>query len=335
MRAVVVRAPGTVTLEHVTAPAADGLALVDVETAGICGTDLGIIHGKIPARLPLVLGHEVVGRVRRPGPHGLVAEGARVLVNPSTSCGHCHLCHADRRHLCRNGILMGRDGDGGFADQVAIAETQLLTIPDDLPAGDAVLLQVLGTCVHAQRSVEVFPDATAVVVGLGVSGLLMVQLLRARGVAQVVGVTRSAWKRDLAEQLGATATAAPDAAAEAVADLTAGRGADVVVEAVGSVTTLAQAIDLAAMGGTVALFGTIGSGPADHLPFYQLYYKELTLVNPRAARHRDYATGIALAAAGRLRLAPLATHTFALDDALPALEAAADSAALKVVLEVG
>lgn len=334
MRAVLVTEPGQVAVQEVPDPDPDGRALLAVETAGICGTDLGIVDGKIPARFPLVLGHEIVGRVLRPGEHGLVPAGTRVVVNPSTSCAHCHLCHADRRHLCADGMLLGRDGDGGFAELLSIEETQLLPIPDDLAQQDAALLQVLGTCVHAQTTFEVFPDQTAVVIGLGVSGLLMVQLLRARGVEQIVGVTRSAWKRDLAEQLGATASAPPEAAHEVVLAVSGGRGADVVVEAVGTIGTLAQSVELAAVGGTVVLFGTIGSGAAGDLPFYQLYYKELTIRNPRAARHRDYAAGIALVTAERLHLSPLWTHGFPLDHAVVALETSADASALKVALEL-
>lgn len=335
MRAVVVTASGAVAVEDVADPAPAGRAVVAVETAGICGTDLGIISGKIPARLPLILGHEMVGRVLQAGPRGLVTAGTRVVIDPSTSCGHCPLCRADRQHLCTNGMLLGRDGDGGFAELFAVEETQLLAVPDDLSVRDASLLQVLGTCVHAQQSVQVFPDQIAVVIGLGVSGLLMVQLLRARGVRAVIGITRSAWKRELADKLGAIATASPDTAADVVAQISGGHGADLVIEAVGSTATLAQAIELAAVAGTVMLFGTIGSGAAGDLPFYQLYYKELTVKNPRAARHRDYATGIALAATGRLQLGELWTHGFPLDDALTALDTATDSTALKVTLEIG
>ena len=117
------------------------------------------------------------------------------------------------------------------------------------------MIQVLGTCVHAVSKAPVSPGDTAVVVGLGVSGQLICQLLAAQG-ARVIGITRSEWKRELALGHGATAAVAPEQAAEAVAELTDGRGPEVVVEAVGTVQTFAQAIELAGAAATVVLFGT-------------------------------------------------------------------------------
>lgn len=334
MRAVLVTATDEIAVDDVAPPDPGGQALVRPEVAGLCGTDLKILHGTIPVSHPRILGHEIVGRVERAGPRGLVAEGARVLVNPTSWCGHCRLCLSDRVHLCPNGALLGRDTDGGFAELLAVDELQLHPIRDDLPAQDASLLQVLGTCVHAQTLADVFPGQTAVVVGLGVAGLLHLQLLRARGLRTVVGVTRSAWKRELAEDLGATATAHPDDAEEVVAEHTGGAGADVVVEAVGKVATLAQAIELAAVGGRLLVFGIIGSDAAA-LPFYDLYFKELDVVNARAARPRDYGAAVELGSSGALRLGPLWSASYPLEDATDAFAAVEGSDTLKVTLEVG
>lgn len=321
MRAVVVSGPGRVAVEDVPEPSAGDGALVEVEVSGVCGTDLKIVEGGIRVDYPRVIGHEVIGRVVEPGPHGLIPQGTRVLVDPSVSCGHCRLCRADLADLCPNGALIGRDVDGGFAERVAVDEDLLLPVPDALPTEEAALLQVLGTCVHAQAQVGAFPGQAAAVVGLGVSGLLHLQLLLARGIRRVVGVTRSSWKRELAARLGATAVAAPQDAGAAVAEVTGGEGAELVVEAVGKPDTLAQAIELAALGGTILVFGTITATSAERFPFYQLYYKELTLVNPRAALTRDYARGIGLAAEGRVRLAPLFARSHPLEEAPEAIEA--------------
>ena len=172
------------------------------------------------------------------------------------------------------------------------------------------------------------------VIGLGVSGLLLLQLLRAAGL-RVMGVTRSQWKRELAERLGAEGVVPPQEAASAIAAFTGGEGVDIVVEAVGTVDTWAQAIELAGAGAEVLLFGTIGGSPNARLPLYQLYYKELTIRNPRAARHRDYERAIALATEGMVKLAPLWTHGYRLEQAAEAFTALrSDPRALKVTLEV-
>jgi threonine dehydrogenase-like Zn-dependent dehydrogenase len=332
VKAVLLEGEHAVSVREVPDPDPGGRALVRVRRAGLCGTDLKIASGAIPVRVPLIIGHEMVGTVVAAGSRGLVPEGSRVLVDPGIACGHCELCRRDRGHLCRRGALMGRDVDGGFAELVAVDELQLHPIPAAVGDDAAALLQVLGTCVHAQTMLEVFPGQSAVVVGLGVAGLLHLQLLRARGLDTVVGVTRSAAKRELASRLGASAVAAPEQAPAVVAEATGGLGPDLVVEAAGTGETFAQAIELAGFGSTVLVFGIVAE--AERLPTYQLYFKELTVLSPRAARPRDYARGIQLAAGGALRLEPLLTATFRLDDAPGAFQACRETSQLKVALDV-
>lgn len=332
MKAVVIEEVGRVVVREIDDPVPRGQALVRIETAGVCGTDLKILSGAIPVRFPLVLGHEMVGRVATPGSMGLFPEGARVLVNPSDECGHCWMCRADRGQLCPNGALRGRDADGGFAEFMAIGENRLHLVPESMTQDEAALLQVLATCVHAQSLVSIFPGQSAVVVGLGVGGFLHLQLLRARGIRDIVGVTRSPWKRDLALRLGANVVVTPEEAVQAVAEFTGGHGADLVVECVGQPSTLRQSVELAGLGGTVLVFGTV-AGSTD-MPTYQWYFKELTIVNSRAARARDYDRAVQLATEGVLDLGPLVTGRFPLAEAASAFEACASSEQLKVMLQV-
>lgn len=332
MKAVRVTAPSTLEIADIPVPDANGQVLIKPNTVGVCGTDVKVFTGAIPVPYPRVLGHEMIGTVIEAPAGAPVKPGDRVLVDPASSCGWCDLCRKGRPHLCRNAGLMGREIDGVFAEYVRVPVTAVLPVPASISATASGLLQVLGTCIHAQKSVNVFPGQVAAVIGLGVAGQLMVQLLAERGVT-VVGITRSEWKRDLASQHGATATAAPDQAASVLAELTDGRGPDLVVEAVGYEKTLAQAIDLVGIGGEVLVFGTL-TGGNEGLPYYQLYFKELTLYNPRAALPGDYAAGIDLAAAGRLVLEPIVTHELALDDAAKAFELVHDASSLKVLMHV-
>lgn len=307
-----------------------------VGQAGICGTDLKIVAGAVPVATPRVLGHEMTGVVEVPGPSGRVPAGADVLVNPGMFCGRCDLCGRGLPNICRNGGLLGRDADGTFAELVAVDEKLLHPIPPGLGRDASALLQVLATCVRAQALLDAHPRvraASAVVVGLGVTGLLHVQLLRARGVPVIVGVTRSPAKRDLAARLGATAVVHPDHAARIVAEATNGRGADVAIECAGTPATAVMTIDLAGAGGTILQFGTIAP-VADGMPTYQWYFKELTILNPRAQRPEDCDAAIGLAVRGQLDLASLVTSRFPLDQAAAAVRACADPAQLKVVLDV-
>ena len=330
MRAVRVISPGNLEIAEVPEPESSSDVVVRAHHVGICGTDTKIVAGKIAVDYPRIVGHELVGEVVS-APAGAPFEvGARVLVDPGVACGWCAMCHAGRPNICLNGGLLGRDLDGVFTEYSVAPVNRLVALPDSIGDRASGVLQVLGTCVHAVKALKPFPGQVAAVIGLGVAGQLVSQLLTLQGV-QVVGITRSEWKRDLAAKAGAVATAAPDGAEALLAEMTSGLGPAIVVEAVGQEATLAQSITLAATGAEVLVFGTL-TGAGEGLPYYQLYHKELTLHNPRAALIGDYADGVALAAAGRLDLEPIVTHVLDLDEVQKAFDLVHDSSSLKVLM---
>ncbi len=334
MKALVLEAAGSANVRDVPRPDPDRRAVVRVERVGVCGTDASIFKGKIKVAYPRIMGHEMVGVIETPGPMGLFPAGTRVVADPGAACGYCHLCRADRANLCLNGGLLGRDLDGVFAEYLAVPETFLHPLPESVAPDDAPVLQVLGTCVHAQAQFSVFPGDTAVVIGLGVTGFLHLQLLKARGITSIVAVTRSEWKQEMALGWGAAAAVGPDSAKAAIAETSQGRGAAVVVECAGYESTLSQAIDLVGHGGTVSAFGTVTHRDSG-LPYYQLYHKELTILNPRAALPRDYSRAVQLVAEGSVELAPLVTHRLPIEDAPGALgDLINDPTALKILFEV-
>jgi threonine dehydrogenase-like Zn-dependent dehydrogenase len=186
-------------------------------------------------------------------------------------------------------------------------------LPDSVETRVAPLIQVLTTCLHAQRQIDIFPGEFVVVLGLGVTGQLHAQLAKARG-AKVIGVTRSADKRALAQRLGADITIAGGSeAAGHVRDATLGRGADVIIETTGVVPSLASAIDMARSGGRLLLFGII-TATEGALPFYDLYYKELSLINARVAKSEDYPAAIEMVGRGQVRLEPLVSDVLPLGE---------------------
>lgn len=332
MRAVRVVEPNVIELADVAEPDDPGLVTVQVHQVGICGTDTKIVAGKIPVQYPRILGHEVIGEVVTAPPGSPFETGQRVLVDPGVACGLCDLCVAGRFNICRRGGLLGRDVDGVFTEYVQAPPQRLAVVPDSISQKGAGLLQVLGTCVHAVKRVDPFPGRVAAVIGLGVAGQLIAQLLMLKGLT-VVGITRSEWKRRLAAESGAAAVAAPSEATSVLRDLTDGRGPDLVVEAAGTEATLAEAIERVTIGGEVLAYGTL-TGGNQGLPYYHLYHKELTIHNPRAALIGDYVDGIALAAAGALHLEPIVTHQLELSDAEQAFDLVHDSSSLKVLMSV-
>lgn len=334
MQAMVLQGPRSLAWAEIPRPQpGPSEVLIRVTHSGVCGTDQKIYTGAIPVQYPRVMGHEMIGRVVE-DPAGEFSPGARVIIDPVTFCGSCFHCLAGRTHLCPNGRLLGRDIDGGFAEFVVAPRRNVYLLPDNVPDYAAPVIQVLSTCLHAQRLSPIFPGTSVVVLGLGVTGMLHVQLAKARGASPVIGVTRSGWKRELARELGADFTFAPEEAAQGVREVTGGRGADLVIESVGSVSTLAQAVELVRIAGQILVFGTITAREGS-LPFYQWYFKELTILNARAAKGEDYPVAIDLVRRGLVRVEPLVTHRMKLGE-LPAamdLLTASEGRALKIVLE--
>jgi len=333
LKAARVVEPGRLEVVDVPTPTEQSQAVVQVHQVGICGTDTKILSGKIPVAYPRILGHEMIGEVSTAPPDSPHPAGTRVLVDPGVSCGWCHLCRSGRTNLCINGGLLGRDVDGVFTEYIVSPVNRLVAVPETISDKAAGLLQVLGTCVHAVKRVQPVPGQVAAVIGLGVTGQLIAQLLRMRGM-RVVDITRSEWKRNLASELGAVAVAEPGQASTVLTEVTGGNGPELVVEAVGTEATLAEAIKLVGTGGEILAYGTI-TGGGKGLPYYELYHKELTLYNPRAAVIDDYADGVALAASGAMSLEPIVSHELDLDEAARAFELVHDSSSLKVLMKVG
>ena len=340
MKAMVLRAPGDLVLDRVARPEPGEGVLVRVTHSGICGTDFKIYSGAIPVSYPRIMGHEMVGEVADAplgDGAGALRAGDRVIVDPELYCGACFHCRIGQTHLCPNGVLLGRDANGGFAEYVSAPASHVFRLPDSIDSRTAPLIQVLTTCVHAQRQVRIFPGESVVVLGLGVTGQLHVQLAKARGASPVIGVTRSSEKRDLAATLGADLTIpGGEQAVERVREATEGRGADVVVETTGVVPSLAAAINLARFGGRLLLFGII-TAKEGALPFYDLYFKELSLINARVAKSEDYPSTIALVQRGLVRLEPLVSDVMPLGELKTAIGMLGSDNArrMKIILDHG
>jgi L-iditol 2-dehydrogenase len=335
MKAMVLRGPRDLGLAEVERPAlGHNQVLVRVTHSGVCGTDLHIYEGAIPVRHPLIMGHEMIGEVVDGGDATLHA-GDRVIVDPALYCGMCLNCRAGQTNLCPNGSLVGRDSDGGFADFLVAPRSHVYQLPNSIDNEVAPLIQPVTTCMHGHHQIKIFPGQSVAVIGLGVAGQVHVQLAKAWGAHPVIGITRSGYKRNLAQQLGADITVPSGREAiRGVKEATGGLGADVVIECTGHPSALADAIEMARLGGTLLLFGIMSATQAS-LPFYQLYYKELNIVNTRAAKSEDYPASIDLVARGILKLKPLVTHVVPLRDlekAIGMLESDEDQR-MKIILK--
>lgn len=304
---------------------------MQVESVGICGTDLSIYAGKIPVEYPRVMGHEIVGTVIAGASGDEVS--TRVLVDPGIACGDCRQCREGRTNICTAGGLIGRDRDGGLRGVMTVPASNVHELPAGLDLGTAPMLQVLATCVHAQHRARPRPGESVVVLGLGVTGLLHLQLAKLRGASPVIGITRSAPKLALARELGADLVIASDGSETAEVAAAVPGGPDLVIECVGTVNAFARAIEMVRIGGRILAYGTM-TETSGEVPFYELYRKEISVIGARSARVEDFPMAIAAVASGRVELEPLVSGRFPIDQVGDAIRAAGAPGALKVFVDV-
>jgi NAD+-dependent secondary alcohol dehydrogenase Adh1 len=237
--------------------------LIKIEGAGVCATDLHAIDGEMePAgvTLPLVLGHENAGRVAAVGNLvSTVAVGDPVLVFPPYSCGLCVACRRGIDMHCDKHQFTGLTVDGGFAEYVVVSERSVVKLPSGTdPVEVAPYADAGVTAYHAIRRVAhlAVPGATAVVIGIGGVGHVGLQLLRELGSgALMVAVDPNPLRRALAASLNADAVLDSVEVVDAVRDLTDGRGADLVIDFVGTQQTHEDATGMLAKGGTYSIVG--------------------------------------------------------------------------------
>jgi NAD+-dependent secondary alcohol dehydrogenase Adh1 len=281
--------------------------LVKVEGAGVCATDLHAIDGLMEAAgvsLPRVLGHENAGRVVASGEIvSTVAPGDAVILYPPYSCGLCLRCRRGQDMHCERHQFTGLTVDGGFAEYVVVSERSLVKLPPGVqPSAVAPYADAGVTAYHAVRRLAplALPGTTAVVIGVGGVGHIGLQLLRELGSSAVLAVDSDERRRKLAEELGAdTVVDAGDQAISAVQDLTEGRGAELVVDFVGSDQTHADAIAMLARGGT---YSVVGYGGTVSVPSVELIASEKAVVGNLVGSWPDLVEVLELHARGRLEL---------------------------------
>jgi 2-desacetyl-2-hydroxyethyl bacteriochlorophyllide A dehydrogenase len=335
MRAAVLHRPLDLRIEERPVPEADpGWVVVAVEATGICGTDVAVYQGLHPARLPLVLGHEYVGRVLAVGA-GVdhVRAGQQVVAQGGWACGACDDCRAGRPGACTARVLLGRTIDGSFAEAIAVRGASVAPLPDHLDPVAAQSMVTVATAVHAVRRAGRVAGSRVAVMGLGHAGLLLLQVCIAEGARRVVGFGTRPSRLELARAFGA-ADAVNVRAPQFEASLRSAdtEEFDVVFEASGTTAGLAHAMRLARSGGTIVAYGIITSDLSG-VPGYELYARELTIIASRGAGDA-YAAATDLIARGAVRVEPLVTHRLGLEQVHEGLSLMIDRSehALRIVL---
>lgn len=320
--------------------------LVRVAACGVCGSDVHGFDGSTGRRIPpIVMGHEAAGVIAEVGAavEGFDA-GERVTFDSTIYCGSCDYCLAGKINLCDNRQVMGVScGDyrrhGAFAEFVAVPSRILHRLPESLPMEHAALIEAVSVAVHAvrrssRRQRGAGQGDTAVVVGAGMIGLLVIQALRAYGAGRVIAIDVDEDRLRVAQQLGASDVVHPDRQdpIALVRELTGGHGAAASYEVVGATAPLQTAVECVAKGGSVTLVGNVS--PRVEVPLQSIVTRELTLYGSCASQG-EYPECIALMAAGKINVAPLLSARVPLADGARWFERlyAREAGLMKVVLE--
>ncbi|WP_305093007.1 2,3-butanediol dehydrogenase [Prescottella sp. R16] len=346
MRAVVLHGVDDLRVEDVPEPELrDGHVLIDVAYNGICGSDLGMIHSfgisEHPHPLtgacgPQILGHEFSGVVREVGA-GVedLSVGDRVVVQPNYSCGTCVRCSAGHDHLCQVIAFHGLDADGGgLSERTAVPAGNVHKIPDGVSLRQAAVVEPLAVALHAVALSGVRPGAYAVVLGAGPIGIATALDLRAGGVDRILLSEPSPTRRAVAQALGFDVIdpAVQDPAA-AVAERTAGVGADVVFECAGVAAAVQTALGAVRARGSVVLLATYKE-PVP-LATYLLMFTEARLMASLAYSRNEFRTVIDRMAAGAYPLDGWVESVPLADVVVEGVQAASAGRRMKVLVEVG
>ena len=314
---------GFVELRKVPVPKiGDGEVLIEVKAAGICGTDLHILHDEFPYWPPVVLGHEFAGVIAAKGKNVADwAAGDRVVGEPHTlACGKCWLCRTGNRQLCASKRSPGWGIDGCFARFMRYPEPALLhRIPENMTFEEAALVEPAANVVHdvLERG-RVEPADAVVVIGPGPIGLMAAMAAKAVGAARVAIAGTAAdepLRLPVARKIAAIDAVwnvERDDVPAAVSDFTGGRGADLVVEASGAESGIGLAVRLARKKGRIAAIGLTGKAGV-MFPYDAAMTKAIDLVFNLSTSYTSWDRAIHLLETRQIDVRPLITHKGGLD----------------------
>jgi 6-hydroxycyclohex-1-ene-1-carbonyl-CoA dehydrogenase len=300
-----------------------GEALIRVAACGVCHTDLHYLDHGVPTfkEPPVILGHEISGTVEEVG-EGVesLEAGDRVIIPAVLTCHRCRACLSGRANLCEQMLMVGNHIDGGYAEFIRVPAEDLIRVPDDLPLQDcSVIADALSTPFHAVvNRAKVRPGEVAVVFGCGGVGINVVQFAALAG-AYVIAVDLMEAKLDLALQLGASEVflAGKDDVARQIRKKTG--GCDVAFEVIGKPEVMLQAMSTLRPGGRFVMVGY----SAENLPVpaSRIMFRELEIIGSLGCAPVDYPKIVQMVRAGHVRLEPVITRRYPLEQINEAFDA--------------
>jgi L-iditol 2-dehydrogenase len=310
--------------------AGEGEKLVRVRSVGVCGSDLhwfsGGEIGDAKLERPLVLGHEFAGELE---------DGQRVAVDPALPCGHCELCQQGHPNLCLSIIFAGYGTqDGSMREYMAWNEKCLFPIPDSLTFEDGAMLEPLGVAIHAVDLAHIKAGMSVGVFGCGPIGLLIIQMAKIAGAANIIATDKLPHRADAAKAYGADHAflAGDSLEVDQIRAATNGQGVDISFEAAGKQDAVDTAFAAVVMGGKVMMVG-IPDEERTSFSASTARRKGLTIKMVRRMKH-TYPRAIELVSKGMVDVRSLVTHRFPFEQAGEAFRVAERREGLKVIVNI-
>jgi L-iditol 2-dehydrogenase len=333
MKAAVLRGVRDLRIETAAAPEpGPGEVLIRIRACGVCPSDLRAYLGTRATALPRTPGHEWAGDVAALGAGvDSLTVGDRVAPDWRVVCGRCYYCRKGVFNYCANlGHIRG-----GFCEYGVAPATNVRVIPPEVSYEEACFSEPLACCINGSSATHITLGDDAVIVGCGPIGLKHLQLALRQG-ARVIASDPLPYRREMARELGAHTLIDPTAGdpVEQVKALTDGRGADVVIVAVGHPTAIDQGLKMAGINGRVNLFA--GTYPPTEMPTDPnlVHYKQIVLTGSHDFTPHHFTMALKLIQYGIVRVAPLISHTYALDQIVDAFEQTASQRGLKSMVRI-
>jgi len=292
-----------------------GELLLRTRASGICGSDL--MEWYRIKKAPLVLGHEIAGEVVEVGAGTENFKvGDRVFSSHHVPCGQCRYCLAGHQSVCE--LLRTTHFDpGGFAEYIRVPQINVelgtLQIPDSMTFDEGSFIEPLACVLRAQRFADAGPGQTVLVIGSGISGLLHVQLARARGAARIIATDLSEYRLNAAKRLGADAVihGAEDVPG-CLREINQGRLADLVIVCTAAMPAIKQAIQSLDRGATVLFFAPTAAGVDVPVPLFDFWRDEIRVLTSYAASGADLRESLKLISKRNVRVNEMITHRLSL-----------------------
>jgi L-iditol 2-dehydrogenase len=327
-----------VRLEELPVPQiGSGELLIRTRASGICGSDL--MEWYRIQKAPLVLGHEITGEVAEVGAgvEGFRV-GDRVFSTHHVPCGRCRYCLAGHQSVC-DLLRTTHFEPGGFAEYIRVpkinVELGTLRIPDSMTFDEGSFIEPLACVARAQRFAGIGAGQTVLVIGSGISGLLHIQLARARGAERIIATDVSEFRLNAAKQFGADSVIhGSENVPEKLLELNGGRRADRVVVCAGALPAAQQATRSVDRGGTLLFFAPTAAGVDVPIPLFDFWRDEISVVTSYAGSGDELKESLELIRDRRVRVADMVTHRLPLADACLGFQLTASGKdSIKVILD--